>query len=408
MRPLETPSPGNSLGVKGVGRPARSPATSAIVNSVIDALRPSASTSSTCRSPRTVDDDQAAREVRSDPRGVRPSAQPRSTGRWRAARRRRGREAALRRPLAAAADGLRLARRRCSSTSAACRTWRASSAPTAAGIGAMTSPRRWRASALGPRSRGHGRRPAGPALGPRLAHLAAGLRPARDPARLRGSVVRGASGKRFRSRRPTCSRTTSPPRSARTRCSRRSGCPRWTATGSLPQARPPQGGLVDGGRGHPRQEGRRQLEDVGSALTPHELHAACGRPRPSRRCAADRRRGSIAAAAEQAAEGTQPPAGLSASADYRHHAHAHQARASRRRGLIIAPSAGRRGNRGARPRARRDHACRGGGGVPGQVADRAASPRPGRPRRPVAAVVKHAHGGRSGTPRAARPPRTPR
>ena len=45
----ETPSPVNPLGVKGVGEAGAIGAPPAIVNSVVDALRTSASATSTCR-----------------------------------------------------------------------------------------------------------------------------------------------------------------------------------------------------------------------------------------------------------------------------------------------------------------------------------------------------------------------
>ena len=52
----------------------------------------------------------------------------------------------------------------------------------------------------------------------------------------------------------------------------------------------------------------------------HGLGPAAGRPRSRRRCAARSSRAeTIAAAAEQAAEGTNPPADLNASADYKRH-----------------------------------------------------------------------------------------
>ena len=48
----ETPSPSNSLGVKGIGEAGTIAASAAVVNAVIDALRPRASRTSTCRSRR--------------------------------------------------------------------------------------------------------------------------------------------------------------------------------------------------------------------------------------------------------------------------------------------------------------------------------------------------------------------
>ena len=51
----------------------------------------------------------------------------------------------------------------------------------------------------------------------------------------------------------------------------------------------------------------------------HGLDAAARHRRRGRRCAADRSTRRIAAAAEQAAEGTEPPADLNATPDYKRH-----------------------------------------------------------------------------------------
>ena len=81
------------------------------------------------------------------------------------------------------------------------------------------------------------------------------------------------------------------------------------------------GGLGDGGRLRAGQEGAAtaRARTCGSGSRTW-ARRRCGRPPPSRRCAAGRStRDAIAAAAEQAAEGTEPPADLNASADYKRH-----------------------------------------------------------------------------------------
>ena len=204
----------------------------------------------------------------------------------------------------------------------------ASSARTASWrIGAMTTHAAVaREAGLGARlaRREHDRRPAGPqprhdrrlarARRPGLRHAggAAGARGLGDRPRRRPASAR--------SRRPTCSRTTSPPPW------RRRGPHRGPAAGDgrlrvrLPEVQPPPGGLGDGGRRRARQEGRRRHRARTCASgSPTWARRRCGRPPPRRRCAAAARRRPIAAAAEQAAEGTEPPADLNASADYKRH-----------------------------------------------------------------------------------------
>ena len=219
----ETPSPVNSLGVKGVGEAGTIAATPAIVNAVIDALRPLGVTSSTCRSARStcgrrsrpgrtcrgpgkqggvgrarerqrrLRTDRPSEGGGSDPRRVRlRRARLARRGARRAARRRRGRQAPRRRPLAAAADeaaagGADAARR----PPARAGPDRHPRRTAAVQIGAMTTHTRSRRGDLGLVVDGgeHDRRPAGPQ--PRHARRLArarrpGLRPAGDPARLRG------------------------------------------------------------------------------------------------------------------------------------------------------------------------------------------------------------------------------
>ena len=145
----------------------------------------------------------------------------------------------------------------------------------------------------------------------------------RSCSRYEGSVIiRGDSAASARSRPPTCSRTTSRRRSADGEVLtevRLPGARRLRVR--LPEVQPPPGGLGDGGRLRAGQEGRRRL----LRGRPHRAH-----PHGQRAAAGDRRRGgaarrgrstptAIAAAAEQAAEGTEPPGDLNASPDYKRH-----------------------------------------------------------------------------------------
>ena len=87
----------------------------------------------------------------------------------------------------------------------------------------------------------------------------------------------------------------------------------------LPEVHPPRRGLGHGRRPGDGQEGGRRL-GRGRAHRPdqHGLHAAARRP-PRRTPCAARALDAIAAAAEQAAEGTDPPGDLNATPDYKRH-----------------------------------------------------------------------------------------
>ena len=69
-----------------------------------------------------------------------------------------------------------------------------------------------------------------------------------------------------------------------------------------------------------QEGGRRLVRGRAHRADPHGPACRCARPRRRTRCAAGRStRRAIAAAAEQAAEGTDPPADLNATADYKRH-----------------------------------------------------------------------------------------
>ena len=89
----------------------------------------------------------------------------------------------------------------------------------------------------------------------------------------------------------------------------------------LREVQPPRGGLGDGRRLRGGAQGaRRLLRGRARRADQHGRACRCGRPRPSRRCAAARSTPRpIAAAAEHAAEGTDPPEDLNASAEYKRH-----------------------------------------------------------------------------------------
>ena len=89
----------------------------------------------------------------------------------------------------------------------------------------------------------------------------------------------------------------------------------------LPEVQPPPRGLGDGRRlGAGQEGGRRLVRGRAHRPHPHGQRAAAGDRGRGRRCAAGALdAASIAAAAEQAAEGTSPPADLNATADYKRH-----------------------------------------------------------------------------------------
>ena len=359
----ETPSPVNSLGVKGVGEAGTIASSAAVTNAVIDAVRPlgvtyldmplsSQSIWSAIEQAkgRSAPDDPGRRAARGTAAGAGPPApdrrvrttevghDPRAVRlrRARVARRgavgaprgRRGRQGAGRRALAAAADeaaagGAVAARRPAQGAGPEGHRAlerlvddRCHDAARGGGGG------RARARLDG---RGHDRRPAGPQprhdrrhAGPRRPGLRhAGRAPGGGGlgARSAGSPASG------RSPRPTCSRTSSPPRSARARSSRRSRCRRWTATASATRSSTAAGrtgrwwAWPPGSRRRPTARAR--TSGSASRTWPRRR---CARPPPRRPCGAARStRDAIAAAAEQAAEGTEPPADLNATAEYKRH-----------------------------------------------------------------------------------------
>ena len=88
----------------------------------------------------------------------------------------------------------------------------------------------------------------------------------------------------------------------------------------LPEVQPPQRGLGDGRGQRARQADRRHLRGRPRRAHQHGLGAAAGeRGRGGAAGPAAERRERSPAAAEQAAEGTDPPADLNASADYKRH-----------------------------------------------------------------------------------------
>ena len=203
----ETPSPVNSLGVKGVGEAGTIAASAAVANAVIDALRAArASTRQHANMPldvrhaRSWDERDPGRPTTPEGGGVIPAEfdyvapDVARRGARRAARRRRGRQAARRRPLAAPADeaaagGADAARRPAQGARAARRPARRTATSR---IGAMTTPpRRSRRGDLGLASRGGG---------------------ARSPTSRSATAARSAARWPTATRPPTCRRSCSPAR----------------------------------------------------------------------------------------------------------------------------------------------------------------------------------------------------
>ena len=330
----ETPSPTNTLGVKGVGEAATIACSPAVVSSVLDALAPLGVTEIDMPlTPMRVWDAIQAGEGRcvvipAEFDYVAPDSLDAALER--AARRRRGRQGARRRPLAAAADeaaaGRAVAARR---PARACPASRASSASNGAfRIGAMTPPPR-RRDARRPRARGDGggddRRPAG--AQPRHARRLdrprrPGLRHAGGDARGRGHDDGPGSGRRARGRGRRLLPGLPDDGPATTgRSSPASRSPRSTATGtrtgsSTAVART---GRWSRSARSSRRPATARARTSGSA-SPTWPRCRCARRPRSRRCAArPLDAGSIAAAAEQAAEGTDPPGDLNATPDYKRH-----------------------------------------------------------------------------------------
>ncbi len=227
----ETPSPVNSLGVKGIGEAGTIAATPAVASAVLDALAPLGVRELDMpmtpmrvwqaieeRRPKEVGHDHRPLRLRvaGEPRGGHPDA----------ARERRGRQAPRGRPLAAAADEAAAGRADGADRPAPDpRPARDPSATTA----------NW---AIGPMTR-HADLQDAEELGSRRARRRADRRPAGAQPRARSAARwltaippptcprccwprtarsgRGAAAASARSRRPTCSRTTSPPRSRTTR-----------------------------------------------------------------------------------------------------------------------------------------------------------------------------------------------
>ena len=284
-----------------------------------------------------------------DPRGVRlRRARVARRGAGRAARRRRGRQAPRRRALAdpadeAAAGGAVAARRPAQGARACAAIQRENgdaadrrddaATPSCGQRAARASRRRSAATIADQQVRNRG------TIGGSLAHGD----PASDlPAVLlaaEGSVtVRGARRRaRGRGGRPLPG-LPDDRRRPRTRSSPRSALPALEGYGlRLPEVQPPPGGLGDGRPSCALRQarGRRLLRGRAHRAHPHGLDAAAGDRRGGRRCAGSRSTPtSIAAAAEQAAEGTDPPADLNAT-----------------RGLQAPPGA--RAHAGARSRTRR-------------------------------------------------------
>ena len=127
----------------------------------------------------------------------------------------------------------------------------------------------------------------------------------------RRSSLQGPGGTR-ESRRPSSSRASSRPRSRPTSCSPRSGCRKTGAERlRVREVQPAGPGLGDRRRGRGARQRRRRTSGW-STWAPRR----CARPRSRRRSAQG---ASAADAAREAADGTEPPADLNASPEYREH-----------------------------------------------------------------------------------------
>ena len=242
---------------------------------------------------------------------------PESTrrGAGRAARRRRGREAPRRRPLAAAADEAAAGGADAAGGPAPDRRadrHRARERDRPHRRHDDPSPGGDRRPGPGLDGRGDDRRPAGaqPRDAGRLARpRRPGLGHAGGPAGDRGVGVRDQRGRlaRHRGRRPVPGLPDDRDRRGRDR-HERSTSRSWTATGSATRS---STAAARTGRWSPSRRWSRRRATARArtcaSASPTWATCRCGRPRPSRRCAARALdASSIAAAAEQAAEGTEP------------------------------------------------------------------------------------------------------